>query len=70
MLGIERLGSNVTVEEVKQLDEDGLLMRNLHDPPFKDTITVPDGGYTVLRWKASNPGTCKVISYGLIFTKS
>lgn len=29
---------------------------NLIDPVFKDTVTVPTGGYVVLRFKADNPG--------------
>lgn len=56
VIGMDRLGKNVTEEEVRQLDEDGLLKRNFKDAPIKDTITVPDGGYTILRWQASNPG--------------
>lgn len=32
------------------------MTRNLKDPPFKDTVTVPDGGYTIVRFKADNPG--------------
>ena len=53
---MEKVGKNITVEEVKQRDRDGLIKRNLMDPPIKDTVTVPDGGYTVLRFKADNPG--------------
>lgn len=30
--------------------------RNFEDPPIKDTVTVPDGGYTVIRFIADNPG--------------
>ena len=29
---------------------------NLINPPVKDTITVPPGGYVVIRFKADNPG--------------
>jgi FtsP/CotA-like multicopper oxidase with cupredoxin domain len=29
---------------------------NLENPVFKDTVTVPVGGYVVLRFKADNPG--------------
>ncbi|XP_017770706.1 PREDICTED: laccase-2-like isoform X2 [Nicrophorus vespilloides] len=56
VVGMERLGRNVTVDEVKRLDAQGLLKRNLGDAPIKDTVTVPDGGYTILRFNASNPG--------------
>ncbi|XP_053957339.1 uncharacterized protein LOC128862702 [Anastrepha ludens] len=56
VVALERLGVNVTVEMVKQLDRYNLIKRNLDNPPVKDTVTVPDGGYTILRFEAYNPG--------------
>ncbi|KAI5644658.1 multicopper oxidase domain-containing protein [Phthorimaea operculella] len=56
VVGMRRLASNTTIEQVKAFDEAGLLKRNLKNAPLKDTITVPDGGYTVIRFKADNPG--------------
>lgn len=56
VVGMEKIGENVTEEEIIKLDEEGLIKRNLVNPPLKDTITVPDGGYTILRFHASNPG--------------
>lgn len=56
VVGLRRLGSQTTIEEIKAFDEAGLLKRNLKNPPIKDTVTVPDGGYTVIRFKADNPG--------------
>ncbi|XP_036321487.1 uncharacterized protein LOC118735681 [Rhagoletis pomonella] len=56
VVGLERLGSNVTIEMIKQLDRYNLLKRNLDRPPVKDTVTVPDGGYTIIRFEAYNPG--------------
>ena len=41
---------------VKKLNEEGKIKRNLKDPPRKDTIAVPDAGFTVMRFKADNPG--------------
>lgn len=38
------------------MDENGLLMRNLDNPVYKDTVTIPDGGYSVVRFHANNPG--------------
>jgi L-ascorbate oxidase len=38
------------------LDEAGGISRRLKGAPLKDTITVPDGGYTIIRFKADNPG--------------
>ena len=31
-------------------------MRNLKDPPLKDTVAVPDAGFTLIRFVANNPG--------------
>ncbi|KAG7296596.1 hypothetical protein JYU34_020406 [Plutella xylostella] len=56
VVGMRRLSNVTTIEDVKAFDEAGLLKRNLKNAPFKDTVTVPDGGYTVLRFKADNPG--------------
>ena len=38
------------------MDERGEIKRNLVNPPLKDTVMVPDGGFTVLRFLADNPG--------------
>ena len=42
--------------QIKQLDRYNLLKRNLVRPPVKDTVTIPDGGYTIIRFEAHNPG--------------
>lgn len=55
---MERVGKNVTVEQVKRLDEAGLIKRKLSRAVIKDTVTVPDGGYTIVRFHANNPGEC------------
>ncbi|XP_060526823.1 uncharacterized protein LOC132702294 isoform X2 [Cylas formicarius] len=56
VVAMERMGMNVTVDDVKKRDEAGLIKRNLLDAPLKDTVTVPDGGYTIVRFEANNPG--------------
>lgn len=56
VIGMERLGKNVTVEQVKALDAAGRIHRRLKNAPIKDTVTVPDGGYTIIRFLANNPG--------------
>ncbi|XP_015589578.1 L-ascorbate oxidase isoform X2 [Cephus cinctus] len=56
VVAMEKVGKNVTVEEVKELDRKGLIRRKLDRAPFKDTVTVPDGGYTIVRFHADNPG--------------
>ena len=47
---------STSLEEVKALDRSGQLRRKLTKAPLKDTVTVPDGGYTIIRFKADNPG--------------
>ena len=37
-------------------DPNSILDIKLNNPPIKDTIVVPSGGYVVIRFKASNPG--------------
>lgn len=32
------------------------MKRRLSGAPIKDTVTVPDGGYTIIRFVANNPG--------------
>lgn len=61
VVAMEKLGSNVTLEEVKRRDAAGLIHRNLENAPIKDTVTVPDGGFTILRFHAKNPGKIKSI---------
>ncbi|XP_045202825.2 uncharacterized protein LOC123556290 [Mercenaria mercenaria] len=56
VVGMDKLGETVTLDRVKQLDGQGKLHRNLADPVAKDTVTIPDGGYTILRFHANNPG--------------
>lgn len=60
VIAMERIGENVTVDKVKALDKKGAIRRNLDHAPLKDTVTVPDGGYTVVRFHANNPGMYKM----------
>jgi len=56
VVAMERIGYNITAAEVKELDRQGLIRRKLKRAPLKDTVTVPDGGYTIVRFYANNPG--------------
>jgi len=56
VISLEKLGNSTTKQEVKMLDQSGKIYRNLYDPPVKDTVTVPDGGFTIIRFHANNPG--------------
>ncbi|KZS15189.1 Laccase 2 [Daphnia magna] len=56
VVAMERVASNVTVDQIKLMDQKGHIRRNLVDAPVKDTVAVPDGGYTIVRFMATNPG--------------
>ena len=38
------------------MDQRGEIPRKLDKAVKKDTVTVPDGGYAILRFHATNPG--------------
>ena len=46
----------MSLAEVKKLNEAGKIKKNYKDPIQKDTIAVPDAGFTVMRFQADNPG--------------
>lgn len=56
VVGMDRIRRNVTREEIKELDRLGKLRRRFTDSVRKDTVTVPDGGYTIIRFYTDNPG--------------
>ncbi|PIK43595.1 putative laccase-2 [Apostichopus japonicus] len=56
VLAQEKKGDSLTVDHVIEMDGNGNIDRNLDSPPLKDTVAVPDGGYTIIRFNASNPG--------------
>lgn len=57
VLGNEKVKTSLSVLEVMDLDRQGKLLRNFDNPPVKDTVTAPSGGYTIVRFVADNPGT-------------
>ena len=44
------------MEKIKILNEAGNITRNLDNPPLKDTVSVPDAGFSLIRFVANNPG--------------
>lgn len=56
VIAMGRLGTNTTVAEVAALDAAGGITRRLENTVKKDTVTIPDGGYTIIRFTADNPG--------------
>ncbi|KAK4310942.1 hypothetical protein Pmani_017529 [Petrolisthes manimaculis] len=56
VVAMGRMGENTTLAKIKEMDALGLIERNFDHPPAKDTVTVPDGGYTIIRFWATNPG--------------
>lgn len=67
VVGMDRVGRNVTIEEIKELDKLGRLRRRFINSPRKDTVTVPDGGYTIIRFYADNPGSKNFFLKGFVF---
>ncbi|XP_067668418.1 uncharacterized protein [Haliotis asinina] len=56
VVAMDKVNNSTTLQEVMKLDSDGLIRRKLAMPIAKDTVTIPNGGYTVVRFKADNPG--------------
>ncbi|CAF0713230.1 unnamed protein product [Brachionus calyciflorus] len=57
VLNIDKLNRSISVEDIKKMDNEGKIYRSFDRPPIKDTVTVPVGGYTIIRFLADNPGT-------------
>jgi len=49
-------GNWITKQKVIDLNESGKIKRNMINPPMKDTVSVPDAGFTLIRFLANNPG--------------
>ncbi|XP_078000548.1 uncharacterized protein LOC144453143 [Glandiceps talaboti] len=56
VVAMEKVTYPLYKSEVKLMDKLGLIVRNLDHPVMKDTVAVPAGGYTILRFHANNPG--------------
>lgn len=56
VVSMGKVGESTTLEEIKLLDEMGLIDRKLDNAVLKDTVTIADGGYTIVRFTADNPG--------------
>lgn len=56
VVAMGKIGKSTTMQEVKDMDAAGNITRNLNMSSLKDTITVPDGGYSIVRIHATNPG--------------
>ena len=48
--------NSITKEAIEELNINGKIKKNLNNPPLKDTVVVPDAGFTVLRFVADNVG--------------
>ena len=56
----------MSAHDVKEKDQLGKFPRILINPVYKDTITVRGkGSYTIIRFKATNPG--KSQTYSVVF---
>ncbi|XP_076058516.1 uncharacterized protein LOC143035925 [Oratosquilla oratoria] len=52
----KKMGWFISLDQIKAMDKAGLIHRKLDNPVLKDTVSIPDGGYTVIRFTADNPG--------------
>ena len=51
-----KIGNWITKQKVIDLNDSGKIKRNFINPPMKDTVSVPDAGFTLIRFLADNPG--------------
>ncbi|XP_071500404.1 uncharacterized protein [Diadema antillarum] len=56
VLGMQSFSLPFTTEDFQDLDKEGNIRRNFSNPPRKDTVMIPPGGYAVMRFRANNPG--------------
>ena len=56
LYGLNGPGNNITRQMVIDRDLAGKVPRNIFSPPDKDTVVIPDAGYTLIRIRADNPG--------------
>ncbi|XP_016840817.1 laccase-4-like [Nasonia vitripennis] len=56
VVAMEKVGDKLSIEEVKKMDQEGKIHRRLEAAPWKDSVIVPSGGYTIVRFHANNPG--------------
>ncbi|XP_073992965.1 uncharacterized protein isoform X2 [Rhodnius prolixus] len=50
------IGTNLTLADIKYRNENGLIPKKLENAPSKDTVSVPNNGFIVLRFVADNVG--------------
>jgi L-ascorbate oxidase len=58
VIGSEIIDTTKPIQKAHVIERDraGLLKRNLNRPIVKDTISVPNFGYTIIRFVTDNPG--------------
>ncbi|CAL1547209.1 unnamed protein product [Lymnaea stagnalis] len=56
VMGMGKLGESTSIKTVKEMDKRGELNRTISKAVLKDTVIIPDGGYTIIRFRADNPG--------------
>ncbi|XP_072013206.1 uncharacterized protein [Amphiura filiformis] len=56
VVALEKLDRSTSVEQVMAMDKAGMIKRKLSSAVLKDTVIVPDGGFTAIRFLADNPG--------------
>eukprot|EP00092_Neocalanus_flemingeri_P054542 GFUD01064242.1.p1 GENE.GFUD01064242.1~~GFUD01064242.1.p1 ORF type:complete len:725 (+),score=89.37 GFUD01064242.1:295-2469(+) len=57
VVGEGQYNHNINSSFIRHQDKINKISRNFHNPPPKDTIQVPPGGYAIIRTKLDNAGT-------------
>lgn len=56
VVGMDRSDKVMSAELFREMDTRGEIDRKRSRAPFKDTVAIPNGGYTIIRFVADNPG--------------
>uniref|UniRef100_A0A1B6D0K9 Plastocyanin-like domain-containing protein n=2 Tax=Clastoptera arizonana TaxID=38151 RepID=A0A1B6D0K9_9HEMI len=56
VVAMDIVGLNVTLDIVREMNEQGKIQKKLVNATAKDTISVPNAGYAIIRFITDNPG--------------
>lgn len=56
VVAMETIGPNITTPLVRSMNEAGKIKKSLRNRTLKDTVGIPNQGFAIFRFRASNPG--------------
>lgn len=62
VVAIGLVKENISLDYVKHLNEEGMIHKKLSNATAKDSISVPNSGYAIIRLKADNPGNISFVT--------